>query len=161
KQVFFNPEIIQYQSLDKLLFNQQNTSIFEVTQEVYEKIAYRENSGGIIIVAETKQLILSELALPKNPLILVLESVEKPGNLGAILRTADAAGVDALIVCDAQTDIFNANVIRSSLGCVFTVPLVVSNNQTVIEFLKTNQIQIFATYLEASKPYTAINFNQS
>ena len=87
-----------------------------VSQEVFDKIAIRENSGGVIAVAEMKANRLEDIKLSSNPLVLVLESVEKPGNLGAVLRTSDAAGLDAVIVCDPHTDLYNPNVIRSSLG---------------------------------------------
>jgi TrmH family RNA methyltransferase len=100
-----------------------------------------------------KPLRLDLLKLSASPLILVLESVEKPGNLGAILRTADAAGVDAVIVCDPQTDFYNPNVIRSSVGCAFTVPVAVSTTDEAIAWLRKNRVRMLATHLEASQPY--------
>ena len=101
------------------------------------------------------------MQLNKNPLLLILESVEKPGNLGAILRTADAAGVDAVIVCDQQTDLYNSNVIRSSLGCIFTIPVFVGSSAEVIDLLKANEIKIYCTSLLASVPYYTIDFTIS
>jgi RNA methyltransferase, TrmH family len=103
---------------------------------VFEKVAYRENVEGVLATAEARFISLEALHLPANPVIIVLESVEKPGNLGAILRTAEAAAVNAVLVCDPLTDIFNPNVIRSSLGCVFTVPVVACKSTEAIEFLK-------------------------
>jgi TrmH family RNA methyltransferase len=116
--IFFCDEIIREEEVSKL-FNDDKLLI-PVSQDVFDKLAVRENSGGMIAVAEQKLHTLDQLTLGKNPLVLVLESVEKPGNLGAILRTADASGVDAVIICDPQTDFYNPNVIRSSIGCIFT-----------------------------------------
>ncbi|MDD4373939.1 MAG: RNA methyltransferase [Bacteroidales bacterium] len=135
-----------------------NESI-EVSKEVFEKIVYRGESDGLLAVARTPQNSLENLKLSENPLLIVLEAVEKPGNLGAILRTADAAGIDALLVCDPLTDLYNPNTIRSSLGCVFSVPTVVCNSSEAISWLKANKINIFATYLEASINYLDADFS--
>lgn len=129
-----------------------------VTQEVFDKIAVRETTGGVIAVAQMKANRLDDLVLKKNPLVLVLESVEKPGNLGAILRTADAAGADAVIVCDPQTDFYNPNVVRSSLGCVFTQPIASATSEETIDWLRKNHIRIYCTYLNASKPYHEMDY---
>lgn len=134
--------------------------VYPVSKEVFDKIAYREGSGGVIALARPKSHSLLDLNLNTNPLLLVLESVEKPGNLGAILRTADAAGVDAVIVCDPQTDIYNPNVVRSSIGCLFSVPLAVCNSNEAIAWLKSNHIGIYCTYLKAAVPYTAVDFSK-
>lgn len=120
----------------------QHARCFEVSREVYEKVAYRGSTEGVIAEVRTRNLTLHDLKQSQNPLIVVLESVEKPGNLGAILRSADAAGVDAVIVCDPLTDLYNPNLIRSSLGGIFTVPCVACSSEECIEFLKTNGIQI-------------------
>src|SRR5258706_6486660 len=114
----------------------------------------------MIAVAEQKPHLLSQIKLKKNPLILVLEAVEKPGNLGAILRTADAAGVDAVIICDPQTDFYNPNVIRSSVGCVFTNQLAAVSSDVAIAWLKKTQIITVCTSLQASRPYHQIDFTQ-
>src|SRR5690349_8210917 len=110
--------------------------LIPVSKEVFEKIAMREGTGGVIAVAEQKTHRLDQLALSANPLLLILEGVEKPGNLGAILRTADAAGVDAVIICDPQTDFYNPNVIRSSVGCVFTKQTASATSEETIQWLK-------------------------
>jgi TrmH family RNA methyltransferase len=125
----------------------------EVSREVYGKIAYRGGTGGIIALAQPPDLSIAALELSENPLIIVLESVEKPGNLGAVLRTADAAGVDAVIICDPRTDVFNPNTIRSSIGCVFSVPVVACTADEAISWLQKKRIKTFATSLEASKNY--------
>ncbi len=134
--------------------------VIPVTQEVFDKIAVRENSGGVIAVAEMKTHRLSEVQTNGTPLYLILESVEKPGNLGAILRTADAAGVDAVIICDPQTDIYNPNVIRSSIGCLFTQTVAIASSAETIEWLKKNNFAIWCTYLPASKPYHEIDYTK-
>ncbi len=127
---------------------------------VFEKVAYRENTEGVIAVARPKFHSFDSLKLQKNPLLIILESVEKPGNLGAVLRTAEAAAVDAVIVCDPLTDIYNPNVIRSSLGCVFSVPIVVCRNQDAIQYLKEKNIRTYAAELKASKRYDLTDFTQ-
>ena len=137
-----------------------DVEVYPVSKEVFEKIAYREGSGGIIALARPKSHSLMDLNLNPNPLLLVLESVEKPGNLGAILRTADAAGIDAVIVCDPQTDIYNPNVVRSSIGCLFSVPLAVCNSDEAIDWLKSGNISVYCTYLKAAVPYTAVDFSK-
>ena len=124
-----------------------------VTSQVYEKMAYRESTEGIIAVVKCKEHRLKDLQLPKEPLIVVLESVEKPGNLGAILRTAEAAGVDAVIVCDPLTDLYNPNLIRASIGGVFNVPTVVCTSEACIAFLKERQISILTAQLQDSYEY--------
>lgn len=126
---------------------------FEVSREVYNKIAYRESTEGIIAEVKMKEKGLEELALSENPLIIVLESVEKPGNIGAVLRSADAAGADAVIVCDPRTDLFNPNLIRASLGAVFTVPCLCCSSEECISFLKANGIQILTAQLQDSELY--------
>ena len=131
---------------------------YEVTGAVYSKVAYRENVDGIIAMAKPWNVSIENLLLSKNPLILVLESIEKPGNLGAILRTADAAGLDAIIICDPQTDIFNPNVIRSSIGCLFSKQLAVCDSEAAIEFLKSKKIRIYSAVLQDSIPFTDVDY---
>lgn len=154
--IFFCEEILdQHESADLL---QEDKLLVPVSKEVFDKIAIRESSGGILAVAEQKTHRLQDLKLSKNPLLLILEAVEKPGNLGAILRTADAAGVDAVIICDPQTDFYNPNVIRSSVGCVFTKQIASATSEETIAWLKKNEIKIFCTYLKAPKPYHETDF---
>ncbi len=124
-----------------------------VSQYLYEKIAYRGSTEGIIAEVKARRLRLDELKLGKNPLIIVLESVEKPGNLGAVLRSADAAGADAVIVCDPLTDLYNPNLIRSSIGAIFTVQCVACDSSQCIDWLKKNGIQILTAQLQDSKVY--------
>jgi RNA methyltransferase, TrmH family len=142
------------------VLNLSDKFLARVTKDVFDKIAVRENSGGIIAVAEMKPHRLDQIKLSKNPLVLVLESVEKPGNLGAILRTADAAGVDAVIICDPQTDFYNPNVVRSSLGCVFTKQIAAATSEETIQWLNQNNITIYCTYLKASKAYHETDYTK-
>ena len=131
-----------------------------VNRSVFEKIAYRESTGGVVAIAKPRPNTLAQIQLKHNPLILVLEAVEKPGNLGAMLRTADAAGVDAVICCDPQTDFYNSNVIRSSIGCVFTNQIASASSKETIDWLKSNGIRVFCTYLSGASIYTDISYNQ-
>ncbi len=130
-----------------------STKIFEVSASVYEKIAYRTGTEGIIAEVRTKTLRLEDLKLGENPLIVVLESVEKPGNLGAVLRSADASGADAVIVCNPLTDLYNPNLIRSSIGAIFTVPCVACSSEECIDFLKSKRISILTAQLQDSELY--------
>ena len=132
----------------------------EVTLEVFEKIAYREGSDGLLAVAIPKYADLKSFKPKKNPLIIVLETVEKPGNLGAIMRTADAAGVDAVIIADPRTDLYNPNAVRASIGTIFSVPLFACSSEECINWLRENDIKIYCTYLKASIDYLEADFRQ-
>ena len=131
-----------------------------VTPQVYEKMAYRGSTEGHIAVVRCQEHTLAKLQLKENPLIVVLESVEKPGNLGAILRSAEAAGIDALIVCDPLTDMYNPNVIRASIGGVFCVPTAVCTSQECIAFLKQHGIKILTAQLQDSYEYYDYDMTQ-
>ena len=130
-----------------------NVRCFEVSREVYEKVAYRGSTEGVIAEVRTKSLQLEDLKLGNHPLIVVLESVEKPGNLGAVLRSADASGVDAVVVCDPLTDLYNPNLIRSSVGAAFSVPCVACSSEACIAFLKQRNIKILTAQLQDSHLY--------
>jgi len=159
KQLYFCPEVGSNELISKLnKLLSSNVEVVEVSSGVFEKIAYREGSDGLLALFEPKNISLDDLQPKSNPLLIVLESVEKPGNLGAVMRTADAASADAVIVCDPRTDLYNPNTIRSSLGCIFTVPVVACTTTEAIKWLNSHKIDIFATSLEASIPYTECNF---
>ena len=132
----------------------------KVNVEGFQKMAYREKSDGIIAVLESRNLSLRDVKLSANPFVIVLESVEKPGNLGAILRTADAAHVDAVIVCDPATDIYNPNTIRSSIGCVFTRQVAACTSEEAYQWLKQSKMNIFAAELTASQWYHETDFTK-
>ena len=127
--------------------------IERVSPNVYERIAYRGGTEGIVAVVEARQTKLADLQLSASPLIVVLESVEKPGNLGAVLRSADAAGADAVVVCDPLTDLYNPNLIRSAVGALFTVPCVACSTEECIAFFKEKHIQILTAQLQDSRLY--------
>lgn len=154
RSIFYCPQI-----MDSHTYNDAITSFpaeaqcFEVSKDIYEKIAYRGSTEGIVAEIRTRSIGLQDLNLKENPLIIVLESVEKPGNLGAILRSADAAGVDAVIVCDSITDLYNPNLIRSSIGAIFTVPCVACTTSECIDFLKKRNISILTAQLQDSHLY--------
>ena len=131
----------------------ENIRVFEVSEEVYAKISYREGTEGIIAEVRTPERRLEDLVLPEKPLVVVLESVEKPGNLGAVLRSADAAGADAVLVCDPLTDLWNPNLIRASVGAVFTVPCVACSSEAAIAFLRARGIRILTAQLQDSSLY--------
>ena len=126
----------------QITFSSEET--LTLSRPVFEKISYRENPDGWIAVFPTPQIGLEELTLSKAPLIIVAESIEKPGNLGAILRTADAAGVDALLLCDARADAWNPNVVRASRGAVFSVPIVECDNASAWQWLKGGGMRLIA-----------------
>lgn len=127
--------------------------VVQIPAFLYEKVAYRGSTEGIIAEVHSVPRSLEDLRLGENPLVMVLESVEKPGNLGAVLRSADAAGADAVIVCDPLTDIWNPNLIRSSVGAVFSVPVAVCTSADAIAFLKKRGIRILTAQLQDSEWY--------
>lgn len=144
--VFFCPEIAQATL-------KEDYSIISISPSVYERVAYRGGTEGVIALVRPRILTLGDLHLGDNPLVMVLESVEKPGNLGAVLRSADAAGVDAVIVCDPLTDLYNPNLIRSSIGAIFTVPCVACSSAECIAWLRSHGIQILTAQLQDSRLY--------
>lgn len=127
--------------------------IFNTSCTVFDKIVYGDRTEGVLGLVEPPERKLDELKLRKDPLVVVLESVEKPGNLGAVLRTADGAGADALIVCDERTDLFNPNVIRASLGTIFSVPTVSCSNQAALQFLRGQGVKAVAAVVGATQEY--------
>jgi TrmH family RNA methyltransferase len=147
----------QQEPLLKVLTVHKVESI-EVSERVFEKLAYGERHEGIVALAKTPFASLRELKLSSQPLVVVLESLEKPGNLGAILRTCDAVGVEAVIVCNPQTDVYNPNVIRSSTGAVFTIPVVCAPAEEIFSFLKAKKIRICASKPSAEEVYTQVSF---
>lgn len=138
----------------------QTFNTIEISKEVYQKLAYRDTTEGIIAVAKTKSHSLSELNLPENPLILIMESIEKPGNIGAMLRTCDAANVDAVLIADIKTDLYNPNMVRSSVGCLFTNQIAVGTSEEIINFLQENNINFYSATLQNSTSYHTQDFTK-
>ncbi|MBI6116505.1 TrmH family RNA methyltransferase [Salegentibacter maritimus] len=160
KAIYFCPGLIELKEVEKL--NSSQVPITEISAEVYEKIAYRGSTEGILAIFKTKENRLQDITFKtKNPLILIAEAPEKPGNIGAILRTADAAKVDAVFIANPKTDLYNPNIIRSSVGCVFTNKIATGSTSEIIAFLKQHNISIYAAALQASKPYHTIDFTRA
>lgn len=143
---------------ENLNIRKSEIELIEISKEVYQKLAYRDTTEGILAVLKTKSLALSNLKLSKNPLILVGESLEKPGNVGAILRTADAANVDAVILANPKSDAYNPNIVRSSVGCLFTRQIAVGTTEEVIAYLKSHNINIYSATLQDATEYHTQNF---
>ncbi len=135
--------------------------VFEVTQQIYARMAYREGTEGVIALMHQRQHTLDALCWEDNPLYVVLEGVEKPGNVGAILRTADAAGVTGVILADARVDLYNPNLIRSSIGSLFTVPVAVATTQQCIQHLQQYGVNILTAQLQDSHLYYDTPMTQS
>ena len=153
--ILYVPELVG-ESFNDIFYKSLNQ--IEITKEVYQKLAYRDTTEGILGIAKTKSLQLSNLQLTKNPLILVVEAIEKPGNLGAMLRTADAANIDAVIIANPKTDLYNPNIVRSSVGCLFTNQIATASSEDVIIFLKSKGITIFSATLQNSTSYHTQNY---
>ena len=150
--IFFCPEIITTADFDEIA-DRCDCNYIEIPQHLYDKVAYRGGTEGVIAELYCKEMSLGSLQLKENPLVVVLEAVEKPGNLGAVLRSADASGADAVIVCDPLTDMYNPNLIRSSIGAIFTVPTAAATSEETIEWLKANNIKIYTAQLQDSEWY--------
>ena len=157
--LFVCRDILSDKDFDKILgaieenFCGSTYPIVEISQQLYDKVAYRGGTEGIIAEMHCKELSLEGLKMKENPLVVILESVEKPGNLGAVLRSADASGVDAVIVCDPLTDMYNPNLIRSSIGAIFTVPVATATSEETIAWLKANGIKVYTAQLQDSEWY--------
>lgn len=159
--VFVCPELFSKTDYPEVLDTISQHKLYEVSEAVFEKIAYREGSDGLLTLARPKNHTLNDLQLSDNPFIIVLEAVEKPGNLGAILRTADAAQADAVIICDPATDLYNPNAIRSSVGCLFTVQTAVCTSKEALDYLHKKNIESFAAELQASQWYQDTDFTKA
>ena len=160
EEVYVCRELFAESRYPEVLADVPTERVIDITPQVFEKLSYRSSSDGIIALARPKSHNLSDIQLSENPFVIILESVEKPGNLGAILRTADAAAVDAVVVCDPQTDVYNPNVIRSGVGALFTVQTAVCTSEEAMEWLNKNSITSFAAELEAAEFYQDVDFNQ-
>lgn len=157
--ILFYSELFSEAQLSNLTTKPLN--YIEITKDVYEKLAYRDTTEGVLAIAKSKKHSIEELTLSsKNPLILIAEAPEKPGNIGAILRTADAANVDAVIIANPKTDLYNPNIIRSSVGCVFTNAIATGTTSEIIAFLKSKNIPIYCAALQASVNYHTQDFTQ-
>ncbi len=159
KTLLFYADIISEQSLKP--FITAETELIEISKDVYQKLAYRDTTEGVIAIAQTKTLSLADLKLSENPIILIAEAPEKPGNIGAILRTADAANIDAVIIANPRSDLYNPNIIRSSVGCVFTNQIAMATTEEAIAFLKERNINIYCATLQDSTSYHTRNYTEA
>lgn len=151
-KILFCEEVIALHDIQK--FISEKIEVISVSKEVYQKIAYRDTTEGVIAIVQIKELALEDLKIATStPLILVAESPEKPGNIGAMLRTADAANINAVIIANPKSDLYNPNVIRSSVGCLFTNQIATGSTKDVIAFLKEKKVNIYATTLQNSNEY--------
>jgi TrmH family RNA methyltransferase len=158
RELYFSPEWFLGENEPALIAQAEaaGAKAFELSKEAFAKVAYRERPDGLLALAPQWRRELSDLILPPEPFLLVVEAIEKPGNLGTILRSADAAGCDAVIVCDPVTDIFNPNVVRASTGVLFSVPLVVSESERVLAWLKEKNVRTIATTPAAERIYSDV-----
>lgn len=161
--VFYYSEIITKEGVMDLLGQEIGHEVMiEISKEIYQKLAYRETTEGVLAIAKSKSHALDALHFKtKKPLVLIAEAPEKPGNIGALLRTADAANLDAVIISNPKGDLYNPNIIRSSVGCVFTNQIGMGSTTEVIEFLKKNNIAIYCAALTASEKYTKVKFKEA
>lgn len=155
--VLFLPELISESQLQKII-GSGPAEVIAISKEVYQKLAYRDTTEGLLAVAQSKSLQLSDLQLPENPLIVVMEAIEKPGNIGAMLRTCDAANVDAVILANPKTDLYNPNIVRSSVGCLFTNQIATASTEDVIAYLIKNNISFYSATLQNATAYHTQNY---
>jgi len=159
KKIIYNPTLINFDKIEKYV--KGKTECIETTNNVYKKIAYRSSTEGLIALVKKKNHNLDTLKIKnKSPLILILDGIEKPGNIGALLRTSDAANLDAVFIINQKTDLYNPNIIRSSIGCLFSNNIILTTTEKTIEYLKKNNIKIFCSFLKASTKYQEINYNE-
>jgi TrmH family RNA methyltransferase len=157
KSLLFFPDLFSESEANAM--SSYGIEIIEISKEVFQKLAHRDTTEGVIAVVNSKNHNLETLKLEsKNPLILVAEAPEKPGNIGALLRTADAANVDAVIIANPKSDLYNPNIIRSSVGCVFTTEIAMASSEEVITFLKKYNFNIYSAILQESEPYHTQNY---
>tara|TARA_B100000768_G_scaffold67902_1_gene65289 strand:+ start:4926 stop:5669 length:744 start_codon:yes stop_codon:yes gene_type:complete len=160
-EIIICSEIISDDNINYINNNYKNIIIYDFSLSLYQELIYKKKSDGLLALVKSKDNSLESFKISKNPYILIAESPEKPGNIGALLRTADAAGLDGLIIANPKTELYNPNAIRSSLGSIFTMQIATASTDEIIRFLKKNNIKIFSTFVENSKNYLNINYKQA
>ena len=157
--VFYCADIINESQSDSFLKSFSPEKLISVSNDVYKKMAYRDTTEGVLAIVKSKDHLLSSLKFNhKNPLLLIAEAPEKPGNIGALLRTADAANLDAVLIANPKTDLYNPNIIRSSVGCVFSRNIKIGSTTEIITYLKKEGFQVYCAALSSSKEYTTVDF---
>ncbi|USN97838.1 MAG: RNA methyltransferase [Candidatus Nomurabacteria bacterium] len=161
KKLLFSPEWFLKDSNDNLIeqIGNSGAEIIEVAKNTFKKLSYRDRPDGFIALAEQPELSLSKLEVKKDSVFLVVEQIEKPGNLGTLLRGCDAAGIEGMIVCDPVTDVFNPNVVRASTGALFSTPVAVcADSQEALNWLKEKRVRVFSTTPHTENIYWDSNF---
>ena len=152
EHIVFCDEIVSENELQQ--FTKKGIEFIKISKEVDQKIAYRKSTEGILAITKTKDFSLNNISLKKeNPIVLVMESTEKPGNIGAMLRSADAANVDAVFIANPKSDLYNPNIIRSSVGCIFTNQIAIGSSEEIKEYLLQHQFHIYSATLQNSNSY--------
>ncbi len=157
--LLFFPDLITISQVNQIV--SKHVPLIEINKEVYQKLAYRDTTEGILAVAKTKSMQLSDLKLSDNPLILVAEAPEKPGNIGALLRTADAANLDAVIIANPKSDMYNPNIVRSSVGGLFTNQIATGTTEEIINYLQQHHINFYSATLQNSTCYDTQDYKKS
>lgn len=162
KEFFYSLEIAKDKKDLELIgsFSSNSKFNYQLTEKIFAKISYKKNPDGFLAILESRFLNWKDLKIKKNPLVLILESVEKPGNLGAIIRTAYAAGVDLIILNDQKTDLYSPNVVRASTGFIFSMPIIISSAEETIKWCDDNNVKILATSLKANKNHFEVDFKK-
>lgn len=157
EKIIYSSALISLEEIEQMTGGLQ-IEFVEVSREIFNHLVYRKDIANVLVLAKQKKHTFDQLRLKENALIAIMEGIEKPGNIGAILRTADAAGIDAVVIADGKTDLYNPNVIRSSVGCVFTMPIAQMTSIETLNYLKSNKFNIFTTYLFTDHYYYQSDF---
>jgi len=158
EDIFVCTELLNSQAREFMKVIEKMGPVVELTKEVFAKISYGDRQEGLLAIGRPKPLAFNALKIKENPFFVLVEKIEKPGNLGAIMRTAEASGVDVLIVCDKATDLYNPNVIRASIGAVFSLPTVTTSNPAALKFLQEHKAKIYAATPDTKMIYTQADF---
>jgi len=156
EQVFICEELIVNNDLVSLI---DSSLITYIPKNIFIKLAYKENPDGFLAIAKEKKYEIDGINPKEKNIVIILESVEKPGNLGAIIRTAYAAGIKTIILANNQTDIYNPNTIRSSEGMIFKIKLIENTNKNILDWLKLNNFKIYSAFTKNSTSYTNTKYN--
>lgn len=160
--IYYCPELCNSKAIISIVecATTHNTPIYQLTLHLFEKISYKDKPDSILIIAHAQTLSLEAIPNKSNPLLIIVENIEKPGNLGAIIRTAKAVGADAVIVCNPVVDIYNPNVIKASQGLIFTLPIIQSTDVDIMQYCLDKKIELYATTPQASKNYWDCDFRK-
>tara|TARA_B100001059_G_scaffold146773_1_gene146625 strand:- start:2561 stop:3358 length:798 start_codon:yes stop_codon:yes gene_type:complete len=158
-EIIICSELICEQNITYINKNLKNIIIHDFSLNLFQELVYKKKGDGLLALVRSKDNSLKNFTLSKKPYILIAESPEKPGNIGALLRTADAAGLDGLIIADPKTELYNPNTIRASLGSIFTMQIATASTDEIIQYLKNNNIKIYSTFVKRSRNYLNVDYN--